>query len=86
VAEGGGLLNRYTPQRRIQGSNPCVSASFSGSESLDPTDCPEINPLDVHSGPTWGAYPSIGRLLTPLDRDMETKFLFRLNHRMSVIR
>ena len=22
VAEGGGLLNRYTPQRRIEGSNP----------------------------------------------------------------
>jgi hypothetical protein len=28
VAEGGGLLNRYTLQRRIQGSNPCVSASL----------------------------------------------------------
>ena len=34
MAEGGGLLNRYTLQRRIQGSNPCVSARFSGSESL----------------------------------------------------
>jgi hypothetical protein len=31
VAEGGGLLNRYTLQRRIEGSNPSVSAS---SESL----------------------------------------------------
>jgi hypothetical protein len=50
VAEGGGLLNRYTLQRRIQGSNPCVSARFSGSESLHPTDCPEINPLDVRPG------------------------------------
>jgi hypothetical protein len=54
VAEGGGLLNRYTLQRRIQGSNPCVSARFSGSESQNPTDCPEINPLDVHSGPGVG--------------------------------
>ena len=26
VAEGGGLLNRYTVNSRIQGSNPCVSA------------------------------------------------------------
>ena len=29
VAEGGGLLNRYTLQRRIEGSNPSVSASRS---------------------------------------------------------
>jgi hypothetical protein len=27
VAEGGGLLNRYTLQRRIEGSNPSGSAS-----------------------------------------------------------
>ena len=27
VAEGGGLLNRYTLIRRIEGSNPSVSAS-----------------------------------------------------------
>jgi hypothetical protein len=54
VAEGGGLLNRYTLQRRIEGSNPCVSARFSGSESLHPTDCPEINPLNVRSGPAGG--------------------------------
>jgi hypothetical protein len=27
VAEGGGLLNRYTLQKRIEGSNPSVSAS-----------------------------------------------------------
>src|SRR5262249_32604730 len=26
VAEGGGLLNRYTAQSRIEGSNPSVSA------------------------------------------------------------
>ena len=26
MAEGGGLLNRYTLQRRIEGSNPSVSA------------------------------------------------------------
>jgi hypothetical protein len=28
VAEGGGLLNRYTLQRRIEGSNPSGSANF----------------------------------------------------------
>ena len=28
MAEGGGLLNRYTPSRRIEGSNPSVSASY----------------------------------------------------------
>ena len=28
MAEGGGLLNRYTLQRRIEGSNPSGSASF----------------------------------------------------------
>ena len=27
MAEGGGLLNRYTLLRRIEGSNPSVSAS-----------------------------------------------------------
>ena len=48
MAEGGGLLNRYTLQRRIQGSNPCVSARFSGSES---SRLPG-NPLGAHSGPT----------------------------------
>ena len=26
MAEGGGLLNRYTLSRRIEGSNPSVSA------------------------------------------------------------
>ena len=34
MAEGGGLLNRYTLQRRIEGSNPSVSARFRASESL----------------------------------------------------
>lgn len=29
MAEGGGLLNRYTLQRRIEGSNPSVSARAS---------------------------------------------------------
>ena len=27
MAEGGGLLNRYTVKSRIEGSNPSVSAS-----------------------------------------------------------
>ena len=31
MAEGGGLLNRYTLQRRIEGSNPSVSASARSS-------------------------------------------------------
>ena len=34
VAEGGGLLNRYTLSRRIEGSNPSVSAS-AGLSDLD---------------------------------------------------
>jgi hypothetical protein len=29
VAEGGGLLNRYTVQSRIKGSNPFLSANLS---------------------------------------------------------
>jgi hypothetical protein len=29
VAEGGGLLNRYTVQSRIEGSNPSLSAKLS---------------------------------------------------------
>ena len=29
MAEGGGLLNRYTLSRRIEGSNPSVSAKIS---------------------------------------------------------
>jgi hypothetical protein len=33
VAEGGGLLNRYTLKRRIVGSNPILSAIFSLSHS-----------------------------------------------------
>ena len=32
VAEGGGLLNRYTLSRRIEGSNPSVSANHRKSE------------------------------------------------------
>ena len=35
MAEGGGLLNRYTLQRRIEGSNPSGSASFQSAK------CPE---------------------------------------------
>jgi hypothetical protein len=33
VAEGGGLLNRYTLLRRIEGSNPSVSANKHGSRN-----------------------------------------------------
>ena len=42
MAEGGGLLNRYTLQRRIEGSNPSVSASSESLASL----CTEINPFE----------------------------------------
>ena len=34
MAEGGGLLNRYTLSRRIEGSNPSVSAKFAESRRL----------------------------------------------------
>src|SRR4029079_3373430 len=33
VAEGGGLLNRYTLQRRIEGSNPSVSANIKSTSN-----------------------------------------------------
>ena len=32
MAEGGGLLNRYTSSRRIEGSNPSVSANVPSSD------------------------------------------------------
>src|SRR5262249_29409508 len=45
VAEGGGLLNRYTLQRRIEGSNPSVSARFPvANHRIRRT---EINPLNT---------------------------------------
>jgi hypothetical protein len=37
VAEGGGLLNRYTLSRRIEGSNPSVSA-------IAPSDTAHVRP------------------------------------------
>jgi hypothetical protein len=37
VAEGGGLLNRYTLQRRIEGSNPSVSATANPLKILGTT-------------------------------------------------
>jgi hypothetical protein len=40
VAEGGGLLNRYTLSRRIEGSNPSVSASSRGSARPPRTSFP----------------------------------------------
>jgi hypothetical protein len=36
VAEGGGLLNRYTLSRRIEGSNPSLSASGMRSRARSP--------------------------------------------------
>src|SRR4029077_8469526 len=46
VAEGGGLLNRYTLQRRIEGSNPSGSARCQPPSSESPlARCPEINSL-----------------------------------------
>ena len=49
MAEGGGLLNRYTLQRRIEGSNPSVSARFRASESVFGAAgqcCPESKSVD----------------------------------------
>ncbi len=34
MAEGGGLLNRYTVQSRIKGSNPFLSATLLGADAL----------------------------------------------------
>ena len=34
MAEGGGLLNRYTLSRRIEGSNPSVSAIYSQNKLI----------------------------------------------------
>ena len=43
MAEGGGLLNRYTLQRRIEGSNPSGSASFQIA-NFQIGKCPESVP------------------------------------------
>ena len=82
VAEGGGLLNRYTLQRRIQGSNPCVSARFSGSESLALWRCPEINPQRFRQGGIGCAYPPIGPLMAPPGGGVERQFVSKLSHRI----
>ncbi len=34
MAEGGGLLNRYTVQSRIKGSNPFLSATLFGADAI----------------------------------------------------
>ena len=53
MAEGGGLLNRYTLQRRIEGSNPSGSARFQLPSSESPLGrCPEINPVCRSGTPT----------------------------------
>src|SRR5262249_4767101 len=80
VAEGGGLLNRYTLQRRIQGSNPCVSARFSGSESLHPATARKLIRWMSTAARPGRARPSIGRLFTPLDGGMDAQFLSRLSY------
>src|SRR5262245_31842716 len=61
VAEGGGLLNRYTLQRRIEGSNPSVSARFTlRIACLDPVG--EINPLGLLEPVQGAPNPPIERL------------------------
>jgi hypothetical protein len=48
VAEGGGLLNRYTFKRRIEGSNPSVSANnlvFSIAYMMISRPFPNLSPL-----------------------------------------
>jgi hypothetical protein len=61
VAEGGGLLNRYTLQRRIEGSNPSVSASSESLASL----CTEINSFEPAIALFDVRCPSIGRRAEP---------------------
>ena len=61
MAEGGGLLNRYTLQRRIEGSNPSVSASSESLASL----CTEINPFEPAIALFDERCPSIGRRAEP---------------------
>ena len=41
MAEGGGLLNRYTVQSRIKGSNPFLSAIALKLIELLPDECQE---------------------------------------------
>ena len=59
MAEGGGLLNRYTLLRRIEGSNPSVSAScgkfgFFRKELGLPDGVPSSSGGDRYcDGPTW---------------------------------
>ena len=55
VAEGGGLLNRYTLQRRIEGSNPSVSASaFAGTSESSPGRSGRVIPLPARLTPAGG--------------------------------
>lgn len=51
MAEGGGLLNRYTLQRRIEGSNPSVSARLKLRFRITARGlCLEINPRAAGGG------------------------------------
>src|SRR5262245_21279877 len=60
VGEGGGLLNRYTLQRRIEGSNPYVSARFCESPAW--FRWAEINPLGLLEPVQGAPNPPIERL------------------------
>ena len=57
MAEGGGLLNRYTLQRRIEGSNPSVSANF-----IHFCQAPYIPKAPLHQGFAANCIPSCFRL------------------------
>ena len=84
MAEGGGLLNRYTLQRRIEGSNPSVSARFSGSESLGSGGARKLI-RNAFAGRDRVAYPPIGPLMAPPGGGIERQFVSKLSHKLAVI-
>src|SRR5438874_6861301 len=57
VAEGGGLLNRYTVKSRIGGSNPPLSASSSVRLPIEPSRA--VQPFGNSRGP--GRYERFAR-------------------------
>jgi hypothetical protein len=74
VAEGGGLLNRYTLQRRIEGSNPSVSATglveFTANQFRN--QFPTTDAVN-HHGPSPGGQQSPNEFGTNHLRSIDTK-------------
>ena len=67
MAEGGGLLNRYTLSRRIEGSNPSVSAS----SSREPLALTPFSPL-TYQLPLRKFPESSGGTFMPLRKQNQT--------------